>query len=264
MDYRLLIARKYFFSRKQVTLVSIISGISVAGVSLGVAALIVVLSVMNGFYDFVRDLLVSIDPHVRIVSAETRGFSRADSLTALALAHPDVISASPYVEGKAMLIHDGDQGANRVVIVRGVDVSTYSGVSNVSEGTDFGEFDLGRREGRPGIVVGMGLGQRLALIPGDDTREPSRISLLSAPAIERMFTSLVRAPLLTRFDVRGLYELENTYDNTHVFIGRVEAQQLFRMHDQVTGIEIRLDQLDQAGGVKNDLEKIFGVRGIGN
>ena len=60
MDFRFLIARRYLASRKQVTLISVITGISVAGVSLGVAALIVVLSVMNGFYDIVRDLLVSL------------------------------------------------------------------------------------------------------------------------------------------------------------------------------------------------------------
>src|SRR6056297_2966816 len=80
VDYRFQIARRYLASRREVSLISIITGISMTGVTLGVASLIVVLSVMNGFYDFVRDLLVSVDPHVRVVSKEGRGLANADSL----------------------------------------------------------------------------------------------------------------------------------------------------------------------------------------
>ena len=69
MDYRLLIARRYLAGRRRLTLISVITGVSVAGVAVGVAALVVVLSVMNGFFDVVRDLLVSYDPHVRIEAA---------------------------------------------------------------------------------------------------------------------------------------------------------------------------------------------------
>ena len=121
MDYRLLIARRYLVSRKQVTLISVITGISIAGVALGVTALIVVLSVMNGFYDIVRELLVSLDPHVRIVSAEGRGIAAfetrleqaaalpqveehrlagAEALMDLALAIPHVEHAAAYVEAR--------------------------------------------------------------------------------------------------------------------------------------------------------------------
>ncbi|NBC16491.1 MAG: ABC transporter permease, partial [Bacteroidetes bacterium] len=165
MDYRLLIARRYLVSPKRVSLISVITGISVAGVALGVAALIVVLSVMNGFYDFVQDMLVSLDPHVRIVSAEERGFGGADALRAEALAVPHVEYAAPYVEGKALLMHEGAGEVNKVVIVRGVDPATLAGVSDVVAQTGLGQFSLERQDGRPGIVLGMSLGQRLALVP---------------------------------------------------------------------------------------------------
>ena len=275
MDFRFLIARRYLASRKQVTLISVITGISIAGVSLGVAALIVVLSVMNGFYDIVRDLLVSLDPHVRIVSAEGRGIVQADSLgrdvavlpqvdasgfrdvealTALALSLPHVEKASPYVEGKALLVHEGNGEANRVVIVRGVDPDKLQGVSDVVGQTGYGSFSLERREGRPGIVMGMSLGQRLALVPGTGSTMGSQVALLSAPGIERMLTRVFGAPPLTRFEVRGLYQLEDTYDNTHVFIGLDEAQRLFRMDGAVSGIELRLDGLEHADAVKDALQ----------
>ncbi|MCH8960941.1 MAG: ABC transporter permease, partial [Bacteroidetes bacterium] len=220
MDFRLLIARRYLVSRKRVTLISVITGISIAGVALGVAALIVVLSVMNGFYDIVRELLVSLDPHVRIVSAEGRGIAAtrveqaaalpqveerplagAEALMDLALATPHVEHAAAYVEGKALLVHEGNGEANVVVIVRGVDPATLQGVSDVVGQTGYGSFSLERRDGQAGLVMGMNLGQRLALAPGSGSG--SRVALLSAPAIGRMLTMVFGVPHLSRFEVRG-------------------------------------------------------------
>ena len=270
MDYRLLIARRYLVSRKRVSLISVITGISVSGVTLGVAALVVVLSVMNGFYDFVRDLLVSLDPHVRIVAAEVppdttaaegafpelhqRGIADAERLVALARELPGVVQASPYVEGKALLLHDGSSDVNKVVIVRGVDAASWEGVSEVVGRTGFGAFDLERRDGRAGIVVGMSLGQRLALAPGSSTAEASQVALLSAPAVERLLTTVFGAPPVQRFEVRGLYELESVYDQSHVFIALEEAQRLFRMPERVSGVELRLRDIEQADEVKRALQ----------
>lgn len=254
MDYRYLIARRYLVSRKQITLISVISGISIAGVSLGVASLIVVLSVMNGFYDFVRDLLVSYDPHVRIVSAVERGIVESDSLLEVVLTLPEVESASAYVEGKALLLHQSSADVNKVLIVRGVDPSAVEGVSDVVEETGFGSFDLERRNGRPGIVIGMSLAQRLALTPGTGSAPGSEVALLSAPAIERMLTQIFGAPQAARFEVRGIYEMDAAYDENHVFVGVEEAQRMFRMPGRVSGIELRLDDLEHADRVKRVLQ----------
>ena len=253
MDFRLRIARRYLASRKQVTLISVITGISISGVALGVAALIVVLSVMNGFYDIVRDLLVSLDPHVRITSTEGRGLSGADSLMAVALELEHVEHASAYVEGKALLMHEGSGEANKVVIVRGVDPETLQGVSDVVEQTGYGAFDLVRKEGEPGLVMGMSLAQRLAIVPG--TEKSSGVALLSAPGIERMLTQVFGVPPIARFDVRGLFHLEDAYDESHVFISLDEASRLFRMGNSVSGVELRLDDLNRADAVKAALQQ---------
>jgi lipoprotein-releasing system permease protein len=123
VDYRFEIARRYLASSREVSLISVITGISITGVTLGVAALIVVLSVMNGFYDFVRDLLVSLDPHVRVVHAQGEEVANADSLLRLARDTEHVTAAAPYVEGKALLLSPDGGGTNQVVRVRGVDAS---------------------------------------------------------------------------------------------------------------------------------------------
>ncbi len=259
VDYRFLIARRYLAASRRVTLVSVISGLSVAGVALGVTALIVVLSVMNGFYDIVRDLLVSFDPHVRIESVEGRGLTNVDSLLRVAQSLDHVESATAYVEGKALLTYKGAPNETQVVVVRGVDARTF-GDSLAQRGgaaasTTSGSFDLARRDEQAGIVLGASLGLRLGLYPGLSDDTGSQVALLSAPGIERVLTQPLGLPPLQPFTVRGLYELEPVYDAGHVFIDLPEAQRLFRMVGEVSGIELRLDDLGRAEAVKAALQQ---------
>ncbi|MGA1495157.1 MAG: FtsX-like permease family protein [Rhodothermales bacterium] len=250
MDYRALIAKRYLTSPRSVSLISRITAISVAGVALGVAALIVVLSVLNGFFEFVRDMLISYDPHVRIVSVEERGFEPDDSLLSAMAAWPGVQTVSPYVEGKALLLHEGRADVNKVVIVRGVDASSLDTDQGVVPGTTLGRFDVDRVDGRPGIVLGRRLGERLLLSPGGGSAPPSRIALLSAPAIERMYTRVLTSSPIRQFEVRGLFQLETVFDESHAFVGLQEAQTLFRMGSTVSGIDVRLSNLQQTDAYK--------------
>lgn len=253
MDYRFQIARRYLRSGR--SLVSKITAISVTGVAVGVAALIVVLSVMNGFFLFVRDMLVSFDPHVRIVSVEPEGLSRPDSLVSWAMAVDGVVSAAPYVEGKALLSPNLAADVNKVVIVRGVEDRGSTEMHAAVDRTGYGSFDLERRAGRPGIVIGRSLGDRLALTPGGGGLDPSRVSLLSAASIERILTTPMGASPGLPFDVRGLYELQAVFDENYVFVSLSDAQRLFRMGRKVSGIDLRLTDLEQAERVKQELQQ---------
>lgn len=231
------------------------------GVALGVASLIVVLSVMNGFSDVVRGLMIGLDPHIRIVSLEQRSFSGADSLLHDVLEHPEVQHAAAYVQGKALLLHDGMSDANKVVIVRGVDQTQIGGVSNVVDKTTIGEFSLERNQGPPGMVIGLSLAQDLDLFPALDQSDiprpsgdrESRVQLLSAPGIERMIKNIFATPLSV-YQVKGVFEMEPAYDETHVFVSLPEAQRLFRMPNEVSGIELRLADIDDAERIKEELQ----------
>ena len=268
MDYRLLIARRYLASRRQISLISIISSISIVGVALGVAALIVILSVMNGFSDVVRGMLIGLDPHIRIVSENGRSFPESDSLVGQIKTVAGVEKVSPYVQGKALFLHDAALEMNRVVIVRGVDEKDVAGVSEVVEKTEIGEFSLHRDDGRPGMVIGLRLGQDLSLFPSSDNSplpgsshsEGSRVQLLSASGIERMLTSIFSTAPLSTFEVRGLYEMEPVYDETHVFIGLQEAQRLFRMPGEVSGVEVKLDDIERAEAIKPLIQAQIGEK----
>jgi len=234
VDYRFLLARRYLTGARRVSFITLITGISIAGMSLGVASLIVVLSVMNGFYDLVRDLLVSLDPHVRIVRTDGHNIAEEEiaALVPVLLSYPQVEEVYPYVEGKALLIAEGRGEINRVVIVRGIDPQREPAVA------------------QRGMIMGKNLAARLGI-----TTQDGQVALLSAPGIEQILTRLFGAPPLIRFDVRGLFQLEQTYDNTHVFVGLTEAQQLFRITEGVTGMELRLRHIQEAADVKDALEQ---------
>jgi lipoprotein-releasing system permease protein len=253
VDYRFQIARRYLASRREVSLISIITGISMTGVTLGVASLIVVLSVMNGFYDFVRDLLVSVDPHVRVVGTEGRGLTNADSLLKVARSAENVRVASPYVEGRALLLPPGGNAPPQVVQVRGVDPAS---VGQTAPAMAAGEFRVGQRAGDvPGLVMDVSIGQGLGLVPGRQGTDANTVGLLSAPAIERTLTQVFANPPVQRFAVRGLFEMRAATDRQRVFIGLNSAQRLFQTGSQVTGIDLRLHNLERAGPVKAQLQQ---------
>lgn len=254
LDFRYLIARRYLSSPRSFSLISKITGISIFGVGLGVAALIVVLSVLNGFFDFVRDMLIAYDPHVRIVSVSEHGLRNVDSLTTLVWTIPGVVQVSPYVEGKAMLRHGGNSDVNKVVIVRGIDVDDLGDEAPLVTGVTFGSFDVSRSNGRPGIVIGRRLGERLLLAPAGGSQPASRVALLSASGMVRSFVNVFGGAPIREFEVRGLFHLESVYDESHVFIDLKEAQRLFRTGRTVSGIEIRLDELERAAEVKSALQ----------
>ncbi len=258
MEYRLLIARRYL--RGSRSLVSRITAVSVIGVAVGVASLIVVLSVMNGFFRFVRDMLVSFDPHVRIEAVDPDGISGADSLAAWAATFDGVRSAAPFVEGKAMLSTETGFSVNKVVIVRGIVPDPASEMQAAIDATGYGRFDLERREGLGGILLGRSLGERLALTPGGGGLEASRVSLLSAAAIERRLTQPIGASPAFPFEVRALYALQAAFDENYVFVSLADAQRLFRTGRKASGIDLRLDDLDAAGDVKEALEAALDPR----
>ena len=302
MGYRFQIARRYLAGRRRFSLISIITSLSTVGVALGVAALIVVLSVMNGFYDFVQGVLVSRSPHVVVTPAGSDGGGGGGESAAQGLPRPDSLAqgarrlryverASPYVEGKALVAPDDGSGGggagNRVVQVRGVRPAATAQIGSGGEGTqsetapernasgettagrrDSARYELGRPDdggGPPGIVVGSRMADRLGLLPasseGDgrpSERAGSRVSLFSAPAIERAFTQIFGGPPLMQFEVRGVYRQQSAYDQGRAYVAYDEAQRLFHMDDRATGLAVRLTDLDRAGEVKAALREQLG------
>jgi lipoprotein-releasing system permease protein len=248
MRYERLIARRYLLSKKNLKFVSIISGISVTGVTIGVAALIVVLSVFNGFGSLVSSILINFDPHLRIESTIPLDSVSYGPMLGYISSQPHVNACSPYVGGKALIV---SRNVNRVVNIRGLETSKIPLVSGLSEKLVLGSVDLYEKQ-RNGIVLGLVLADRLGVVI-DDT-----ISIVS-PSGAELATMQLTLPNIRRFRVVGIYESNNKeYDGYYAFTNLSGAQSLFGRAGRIDGIDIRFDHFDNADLLRDELQKKYG------
>ncbi len=243
------ISRRYLFSKKHISLISILTGISIGGITIGTALLIVILSVFNGFFDVIRGYLLTFDPDIRIERTEQSTMLYNTELLDEIRNHSEVVNVSPYVEGKVMLAFQN--GRNEVINIRGIDVEsdpTFRELENSRRDT---EFDLSVQDGRPGTIISEMLVNRYRLEPGDE------IAMLSPSGMRRALTQF-SAPRVSRFQVRGSYDMHQIVEGETAYIGMPAAQRLFNMRNEITGIDIQLTDTDRAETVKNELQQMLG------
>jgi lipoprotein-releasing system permease protein len=244
-----LIASRYLFSRKHISLISVLTSISIAGITIGTALLIIVLSVFNGFFDLIKGLLLSYDPDIRITSAEHRTFVPGEDLNDLLENTPEIRVFAPFFEGKALLAHRNSP--EKVVEVRGIDPDTFFRVINMDTALEEGQKDLSVISNRPGILVGHQLVGQLGIATGD------RVALLSAEAIQRSLTGF-SAPRFYTFDVRGSFYLREVFEGSVVFVELEAARRMFGLRGEITGFDIRLHNIEDADRVQTALQTALG------
>jgi lipoprotein-releasing system permease protein len=223
--------------------ISFISMISMAGIALGVAALIVVLSVMNGFQKEVRDRMLSVLAHIEIYDAS--GSMPDWKHTAQeAFQNPEVKGAAPYVAGQAILIRDD---AVRGVVIRGVLPEEEPRVSDVASQIRDGNFnDL--KAGEFNIVLGIELARSLHVGVGD------KVTLI---APEGQVTPAGVLPRLKQFHVVGIFEAgHNEYDSGLAFMHLDDAMKMFKL-DAPSGLRLRIADMQRAPQVALELSKVL-------
>lgn len=243
------IAKRYLFSRKHISLISTLTYISIAGVTIGTALLIVVLSVFNGFFDVVKSLLLSFDPDIRIEAVEGSTFMMNDALENELRSIPEITNYSPYVVGKALLSSEDD--ATKVVEVKGVDKETFLQMVNLEQSVSSGVFDLTVRNRKPGIIIHEQLRSELYLGMGDE------VALLSATGMRKALTQIT-IPRSYRFDVRGAYLIQSVASSPSVFVDIDAARRLFNARNSVSGIDIKLTDNNVANDIKASMESSLG------
>lgn len=245
------ISRRYLFSKKYISLISVLTAISITGITIGTALLIVILSVFNGFYDVIRGYLLTFDPDIRIERADHTPMLADHDATALLADHPDVVTVMPYVSGQAMLVFEN--GRNEVLNIRGVDSERDPVITDLlqgGEGTEF-EFSLAVEESRPGALVSETLINRYRLNEGDE------IAMLSPTGMRRALTQF-SSPRSSRFTIRAGYDMHQIVDLDVVYVDIEAAQRLFNLRNQITGFDITLTDTDKAEEVKKELMALIG------
>ncbi len=240
LPFELLIGLRYTHAKRRNHFISFISIVSMAGIALGVMALIVVLSVMNGFQEELRARILGVAAHLEI-SGPAERLSDWRGVLAQARQNDDVMSGAPYVNAQGMLAN-GDMV--RGAIIRGVLPEMEKQVADFEQYMKSGKLaDL--KSGEFGIVLGADLARVLGVYPGD------KVVLLTP---QGNITPAGVMPRVKQFTVTGIFEAGMfEYDSGLALIHLQDAQKLLRLGEDVTGVRLKLVELFRAPLVTRDL-----------
>ena len=244
MSYELFVGLRYLKAKRKQTFVSLITLISIAGVMVGVTALIVVLAVMNGFKEDLREKILGVTSHV-VISRFDGTIPEYQQLRAKVEGIPGVSAATPFIYTQVML---STRQAISGAVMRGIEPETAAKVINLSKSLKTGSLkDLkaadngGNEISAPGIILGNELARSLGVVRGD---------LVTVISPFGRLTPLGRVPRSQTFRLVGVFDSGMyEYDSTLAYVSLQAAQRFLGLGDRVTGIEIRVDDVYRADRV---------------
>ena len=254
MSFELFISLRHLKSKRAQKFISLNTWISIGGVALGVMALIVVIAVMSGFGKDLRDKILGTNSHIVVTNITRSGMDDFESVLKKVMQSDGVKAAAPFILNQVMLTFGSKSSG---VVVRGVDPEREAMVSDLEKNLIQGEIGMLKRRkknkadpGHDNIILGKELSQKLGVQVGD------AISMVS-PASR--LTPMGLIPKIKLFKVVGLFESGMfEYDSSLAFISVQSAQRFFSMKGQVSGIEIRVEDIDSADQIAEILQENLG------
>ncbi len=257
MSYELFISFRHLRSRRSQRFISLITWISIGGVAVGVMALIVVIAVMSGFGKNLRDKILGTNSHIVVTRAMGGGLNKYEWIVKQAQATKHVEAAAPFIMGQAMLMRKKSTAG---VVVRGLDIERAEKVSDIAKNLTEGKLrDLQAPSvspenpdavSRDGIILGRELSRKLGAYTGDAVSMVSPVSRA---------TPLGLIPKMKMFRVVGIFESGMfEYDSNLAFVSLPAAQKFFSLKNRATGIEIRVDDIFNAGEAAETLQEKLG------
>ena len=240
MRYEILVGLRYTRARRRNRFIGVNSLVSMIGIAVGVWALIVVLSVMNGFQKEVRTRILGVASHVQL-SGDGNRLADWPAVAKLAAQHPRVLATAPYVNAQAMLTAGQ---AVRGAIVRGILPQEEERVADLGRYMRAGSLDL-LRPGEFKVILGADLARALGLLPGD------KVAVI---APQGLVTPAGVIPRLKQFTVAGIFEAGIAdADSALALVNLRDAQTLYQMGEAVSGVRLKLDDLFAARSVAREL-----------
>lgn len=237
MDWRLSVSLRYLTSKYREKFISLISIISILGVALGVAALIVVIGVMSGFDNDLKDKIIGTNSHL-VVEAEY-GLLPSEEMLSQVNNTGHVVASSFYLFGQALIRREDNVTG---VIVRGIVPQREAQVTKIASYITSGSLDFGTG----GVVIGSELAHRLGLKIGDD------VVMVSSAFVKGK-----------KFKVYGIFNSGMyDYDANLVYLDLAKAQEFFGFKDLASGISVRVDDAFNVPIVKAELQKSLGRIGV--
>ena len=240
MRYELMVGLRYTRARRRNRFIGINSAVSMIGIALGVWALIVVLSVMNGFQKEVRTRILGVVSHLQILADDNR-LEDWQGVRKLVEQHPRVVGSAPFVQAQAMLTNGQ---AVRGAVVRGILPAEEDKVADLARHMRAGSLDA-LRPGEFGVVLGADLARQLGVLRGD------KIALVAPQGV---VTPAGVIPRLKQFTVAGVFEAGIVDADAGLALVHLrDAQTLYQMGDAVSGVRLKLDDLFAARAVGSEL-----------
>ena len=236
----LFVGLRYTRAKRRNHFISFISLTSMLGIVLGVAAMIIVLSVMNGFEKEMRTRILDMISHLNVTNYENR-IPDSPAIMKKSTAHPRVLAAASYIQAEGMLIHGSNVNGS---VIRGIVPEQEAKVSRVGEKMEVGILsDL--RPGKYNIVLGYDLANLLGVNVGD------KITMVT-PSVNVTPAGIL--PRLKRFTVSGIFHIGMyQYDSAMALIHLNDAQKLFRMPGMISGVQLKVDDLFAAPEIAQEL-----------
>jgi lipoprotein-releasing system permease protein len=264
MTYEFIVGLRYLKSRRRQTFISLITIISIGGVTLGVMVLIVVLAVMSGFETILKEKILGMNSHVWILPQMTRYVEDYQNVAARVRTIPHVTLVAPFTTHEVMLMAEGRVAGT---ILRGIDPTQKDLVADLGQyfrGQDLQQLLLPERapqssQRRPGdealpargIVLGRELARTLLAFPGQTVIVNSPLGMLTPAGI---LPNMRRFTVTATFET-GMYE----YDAKLAFIALSQAQEFFDMANTVHGLEVKVDNLYRVREVTQNIRSTAGA-----
>ena len=265
LPYEVFVGLRYLRAKRRNRTISLNTFVSIAGITLGVAALIGTVGIMTGFKEDIQAKILGTTAHVIVQERMRDNMDQYDPLVEQIRSVPDVIAATPFVLRQVLLTsQSGVQG----IVLRGIDPAREALVTELAKNMSSGELTdllkpveikqppaddpLGEPQvvEKPGIILGKELAQRLGVFPGDTLNVVSPVGPISAMGM---------VPKIRTFAVVGLFHSGMyEYDSSLAYINLGEAQKFFNMGDSVSGIEVKVTDVFRADEIARTIEHTLG------
>jgi lipoprotein-releasing system permease protein len=250
MRYELFISLRYLKAKRKQVFISVITFLSMAGVGLGVMALVVVLSVMRGFEDDLKGKILGTNAHLVILQhgAPIRDYR---DIVQKVKGVEGVVAATPFIFTQAMITSESNAHG---IVLRGIDPATAGGVINIEKTLKKGTLDiLGEKEdssAQPGVFIGKELAQNLGVMLDDTVVVVSPTGALAPMGL---------GPPMKKFKIKGIFDSGMyEYDTSLAYISLKSAQKFLGMEDAVSGVEVKVRDLYGVKEIARKVQKELG------
>jgi lipoprotein-releasing system permease protein len=245
MSFEIFIGGRYLRAKQKQAFISLINILAVAGVTLGVMALIVVIAVMTGATADMKSRILGVESHI-VLMRHGKGFDNHEEVIGQVKSISGITGVAPFVYSQIMLRSAGGVSG---AVVRGIDpqraVQKIKDFDNARFAEALPHNPQTPSNHRPGIVLGIELARNLGVVVGDP------LYLISP---QGMLSPMGHMPAMRRFQVTGVFDTGMyDYDGSVAYVHLADAQRLMRMENDVSGLEIRVDDIYQADTIREQL-----------